>query len=371
MSPLLVRIEEQLSRVREPVERAELLAKKACVLARQGQGDHSRTIVADLRKVFGDGRSGRTTVWIMLAEGLIHRYGNLSPQAMDRITRAQVLSIAMGYGEAIATISAWKALLELDFSAYDSMFASLTLSVGNAELSNHDAWTRIALNIFSASSICGESQIAQAWFKRARHHAIECGDQTSIEALQYNRVAFELGRLRALLANGQEIGEATRAVRREYMSAHTLRALTNVTALESYLYLCDARLSILEEDYALAIEKIERVHGTTPFTEHNYNIDVEGLEITYCLAKLGRVEDAVSRFSTVNVETLVDLVIDDQLIAAWLLYEMALIDPRFGDKVTAEFRLHELRVAYSNTMNSLKQQLMAYSVPPPLTPPTP
>jgi len=94
MSQLLDRLDCALKLAVDDVKYAEIQAKKACYLARVGMFSESREIVQHLRRKFGDWRSGQITAWIMLAEGLLYLYEKLSPLAIDRVTRSQLLGLA-------------------------------------------------------------------------------------------------------------------------------------------------------------------------------------------------------------------------------------------------------------------------------------
>ncbi len=330
MSQILLRIEDELSAETDVVGRARLLSRKAGYLARIGRFDDAKRIVGGLREVFGDGRSGRATCWIMLTEGLIHHFEDLSPVAHDRISRARLLSSAIGDTELVALSSAWKAHVEFERSTFDEMIASLRIAVNTARESDHAAQTRMSMVLCDSFLICGQRELAQRWFLRGRDHALLEGDQASIDALLYNRAAFGLARMRALNCLSPVLPEQLSLMRSEIDSARNLQTLTGVGALKHVVYVCDARLMILEGKFEEAIRQLNELKGTTPFGSYNFGSALINTEIAFCLVNLGRVDEGLAAFSAAKSIGFDGVDVDEQLVVAWMCLDMALRDPRFG-----------------------------------------
>lgn len=323
MSQLVDRLRHELDRLEDPLERAEVIARLACALARMGRFDDARQAIVELRHHFGRGESGRATVWIMLAEGLVHHYEELDPAAMDRITRAQLLGSAMNYSKVVALASAWRAHIEFEHSDFPAMIRSLELVIKTIAIDEYDAQTRLSMVLANAFMICGESKLAQVWFTKGRDCALRNGDQASIEALLYNRAAFSLAWLRALNCVVSVDHADLVRVRSEVASAKNLQDLTGISALSSHVRLVEARLLLLEGRYEEAISSLNAVRIASPFASHNFNQSYVDLEIDYCRTALGRGDreslaqrgDALLAFDKLDI--------DERLVAAWMLREMA------------------------------------------------
>lgn len=359
MSQLLVRLKQELQTATAPDHRAELLAKIAGNLARMGQFTEAKQVVEDLRKTYGDGRSGRVTVWIMLAEGLIHLYEKLSPQAMDRISRAQALGIAMKYPTMIALASAWKAHLEFEEGTYESMAQSLALATQYATETDFDANTRVAMVLCNSFMICGNRAASQKWFMIAREQAAKNGDQPSIEALLYNRAAILTTRVRAENCINAVNAEELRPIRMETESSRNFQQLTRLATFPSHLLLWDARLQMLEGDYAPAIDKLRSVRDKSPFAGHNFSQAYIDLEIGYCQLRLNRIEEALAAYQAVGELQVVD--VDEQLVAAWMHWCMSSVDARFGDNAAHAATLAQARDTYQSTMAELATGLQQFA----------
>ncbi len=317
----------------------------------------ARLVIDDLRRTYNDGRSGRVTAWIMIAEGITQIYEDLSPDAMDRIKRAQVLGIGMGYPTMIALASAWKAHVEFELGDYPAMLRSLELAIQNCDESNLDATTRLALVMCNAFMICGNRAQAQKWFMRARESAAKNGDQLSIEVLLYNRAAFLTTHARAENCIQLVSAENLRPIRMEIESARNFQRLTKLEVLPNHLELWDARLQILEGTYLPAIRKLQAARESSYFAEHNFSRAYIDLEVAYCQFRMGETDAAAQRVLEIESLNLDDLDVDEQMVGAWMLTSMAQLDERFGSSTDRQAAFHAKRDVYEHTMQSLSAGL--------------
>lgn len=336
MSQLLERLYRQQASSFDPIERAEARARIACHYARDGRFDDARQVVVDLRREFGQGQSGRVTVWTMLAEGLVHHYESLSPLALDRIGRSQLLGVAMGYSPAVAQASVWKAHIEFERSDFAAMLKSLDMAVRHMAESDHDGQTRLAIVLSNVFMICGDEKESHRWFMKGRDHAVQNGDQPSIDALVYNRAAFGLAWFRALCCMEDVPTTALRRIRMEIQSAANLQVLMKISALDGHVKLLSARMCVLERQFEDAIVALGEVRGTAPFASHNFDQSFIDLEVAFCKVMLGQTDPAETPKPSATLSDFAALDIDEQIYGAWMLAEMAAVDPRFGDQ--AEYR---------------------------------
>jgi ATP/maltotriose-dependent transcriptional regulator MalT len=330
VSQLLARLKRDLDLSADPMERAELSAQIAGNLARLGRFDDARKVVGAVREQFGQGQSGRVTVWLMLAEGLIHHFESLSPAALDRVRGAQALGSAMGYSTIVALASAWKAHIEFERSDFESMVSSIDLALKNVGADEHDAQTRLAIVLSNAFMIAGDRNQAQLWFKHGHQHAVMNGDQASIDALVYNRAAFLLARLRTLSCKASIPKEELVSVRMEIASAKNLQNLIRLAALGGHVHLLDARLQLLESKFESAISALQVVRGTAPFAPHNFDQKFIELEVCYCQLMLGQNDAALMHIPSMSDDEFDGLDIDERVVAAWMLWKMATTDARAG-----------------------------------------
>jgi tetratricopeptide (TPR) repeat protein len=361
MSQLLARLDQELKTASTNIQRAEILARKGSYLARVGRFSETREIIAKLRSHFGDGRSGHVTAWIMLTEGLLHLFENLSPLALDRVARAQLLGLAMKDASVIAIASAWKAHIEFEQSDFESMINSVKVAIAHVTDDDHDANARLAMVISDSFLLCGETQVAQSWFMRSREHALKDGDQASIEALLYNRAAFSLARIRVERCFSDIDSDRLSLLRMEIASAKNLQTLTGIAALTNFIHLCEARLLILEEKYSLAIDALTNIRNAQPFADYNFNQSFVNLEVSFCLQRLGRHAEARSVFESIDWTAFERLDVDEQLVAAWMRRLICAEDSSMGAESVAKELFDHLSKKYEQMRSLLSASLQPFA----------
>lgn len=366
MGQLLDRIEHRLSAVHDPVERAELEARRAVVLARIGREAESLQLVRELRRTYGDGRSGRVTVWMMVAEGVARWLGSFDHEGIDRLNRAQLLGSAMGYAEVVAVACAWKALIQFNRSDYIGMLGSLATAQSHVTAADHHAKARLAMNLAVAFNFVGRWDCVSAWFRVARHHAAEDGDIQAVEAMQHNRAACSIAYVTAQKAAGRNVEQNLETIRREYLSVAALRRMAGIHVHEERLRLLEARLYALDGDHAKAIPVLRKVIDASPPRSQDLNDRSLHLELAHCMTVVGDRDGAIELVREIDQSSFVDLDVDDQLICARMQWEMARADRRFGDELAFRERLDRLADVYISAVEQLGDSLLPYEKPPSL-----
>jgi tetratricopeptide (TPR) repeat protein len=349
MSQLLLRLNEALKSASNPVDRAEILARKACYLARIGQFEEVRRLVSEVRAIYGDGTQPKILCWVMLAEGITENYQNMSPRAKDRILRAQLISIAMKDRTLAAVTSAWRAHIEFETSDFSAMSVALRTAISHADPENHEAQSRVAMIVADCFYLCGDRKRAQDWFMKSRSHALEAGDQATLDALLYNRAAFGMAWLRAEQCFEQQDRELISLVKLEIASAKNFQTITQTAALTHFIHLCEARILMLSEGYEGALRVLEAVRGFGPFAGYNFSAELIDLDIVFCLQKMGETAQALHRYAAIRDIRLENYDVDDRLVATWLIHELAQTDELFGDVEALLPRLNQCRSEYRDS----------------------
>jgi tetratricopeptide (TPR) repeat protein len=345
VSPLLKRLQAQLAEEPDPYRRAEFCATRACYLARIGNFQDARFEIAEIRTTFGDGRSGRVTVLLMLAEALVQHFGDLSANAADRVARALLLSKAMRDRQLIALTSSWMGYFQFEKSDYELSLRSIAEAMENADSQDHAALSRCAIVLLNTFALCGDWVSSQHWFLVGREHAVAEGDQAGIEALLHSKAVFGVAWLRVERCKREVDGSALTRSRQEIASARNLQHLTRIGALEDYIELADAMLSSIEGRYEAALAKLEDLEAKGPFPVGHFNQSVRAIERAFCCAGLGQTNSAVAALQEVDWAEVSSLDIDDRIVAAWMMSEMATKDSRLGDKAST---LKQLKIAHDN-----------------------
>ncbi len=358
MSQLLARLDAQLQTAVDPVAIAEIQIKRSCYLSRTGYFEESRQIIADLRKSFGGGQNARISVWIMLAEGLAEIFQNLSPTARDRISRAQLIALAMKDPELGSLTSAWRAHVEFELSNFEAMATALRKAYELAARDNHDARARVAITMASCFFLLGDRQNGQRWFMRCREHALLVGDQATIDALLYNRAAFGIASLRVHRCFSDLDDNLVSLVQMELASAKNFQIMTRDLSLANLNSLSEARVLFLKGEYQAAYDGLKSIRSAGPFAKYNFSEQMVDLESALCLALLDKPDEAKILAHTCAKLDLSAFDIDDQLVLAWVRKQLVAKIPELSEVLEAMVTFETLEVHYRVQAAALTSLLM-------------
>lgn len=357
MSPLLFRLEEQLLVETDAYRVAELRARRAAYLARIGRFQEASEEIADLRLVFSDGRSGRVTALIMLAEAMVAYFSELASSAADRVARAKLLGHAMKDREVISLAAAWHGFFEFEQSKFQSAIRSVKQAMEFARPEDHAAWSRCAIVLLNCHALCGDTPSSQHWFQEGREHALKDGDQASVEALLHSKAVFGVAWLWSQRTRGVRDPGAIARVRLEVSSARNLQRLARIEAHASYIELAHARLLILEDKFDEALEALHAISGTGPFPVAHFNQGLLQLETAYCQAALGRVNEASAAYESSKSESLSSLDVDDRLVAIWMEHELESGGFGSGEQVVTTAKLESAIADHDELVTELRKLL--------------
>lgn len=357
MSQYLARLDALLSEEIDETKRSEIQAQRAAYVARIGNFEEARQIVASVREKFGRGQSGRVSVRLMLAEGLIHAFERYSAEGLDRIMRAQALATALRYRDLAALTSAWRAHCQSERSEFAGMARSLSTALAVVDDDDHDSMARIAMTLANAFASCGEAKLAAAWYAACRHHALEAGDRATIEAMLYNKASFALAWIRAESCLGSPSSEIAQKIRRELSSAKNLHAMEGVAAGSSYMRLWEARALMATAEFSQAQEILESLLHAGEFADYNVSPALLQLEAAYCAKQQGAKSETVESFAAGASAEFDALHEDEQLAAAWLLAELSAGQAAFGDSDARHSELELARTMFRDSVQELKTTL--------------
>ncbi len=259
MTPLLTRLQQAFDASTDPAERAELLAERACYLARIGQLAEAQEIAASLRRTYGDGRNARVSVWIMLAEGLVLFFDRVNTAAArDRVIRANLISTATGFDRVQWLSSAWLAHIDFERGDYKLFPHLLSAGLSSGKKGLNDVQCRAGLVMGDAYQYLGMSQRADYWYKSCHSCAVREGDQATLGAIMYNRAAFASAALRVqyhLTGRSTDIAKL-HLLKLEIDSAWNYQLRTGVTALPHLVKLCQLEVLILSERWHELVEPL-------------------------------------------------------------------------------------------------------------------
>lgn len=350
------RLAQELSGETDEYKQAEIVARQAAYSARIGDFQEARALIAKVRSRFGDGRSGRVTALVMVAEGLLAHYEELSSHARDRLMRAQLLGDVMRDQEIVALASAWRAHVEYESSSFDIAAHSLRKAISAADNHDHAALSRCCIVLYNALAFVGERDSAQEYFVKGRSHALSCGDQAGIDALLHNKATYGVAQLWVQKCLGVPSAEKQLQLTRvEVESSRNLQQLVRIGAHEAYIDLSECNLCVLEGRYAAALDLLARVRSGGPYPPGHFNDDFAHLLAAYCHVREGRVSDGLAAFDLVRDASWGNLDVDDRLTVTWIGLELANADERFGSRQLAAAALSQSAEEYKVEVDRVRR----------------
>ncbi len=291
-SPLVTRLLDDLASEPDPVVCASKCAELACYWARVGEFDEAERIRADLRRDFGDGRSVRVSVQIMVLEALILYFRDLGFGARDRLVRANLLSRASHDKWLIATTAAWMAHIDFNANEFDSMKTSCDVCFDAMQNSDHASECRVSIVLGDAFLFCGEKSVSQRWYERARVAALRVGDHAALGAMIYNRAALRVAgcRIQQAAGLGSAVGVAEAKV--EIKSAINYQFAARLKSLDHLLQSAHIGILVLEENFTEALRIIDHLLELRSVPLDSAQLRLLQSDKCLCLAMIGDVKGA-------------------------------------------------------------------------------
>lgn len=357
MSQLLSRIDSRLQQETDDYVIAELQAKKAAYLVRIGESDTARSIVADVRRTFGDGRSGRVTCFLQLAEGLLHYYEFDGATARDKFTRALFLAEAMREPDLIALCAAWKAFIDFYACRFEAMHRSLVLVRDSVGSEDHAVLSRRAVVMMTAAIILGDKNSAQRWFQVGHRHAVADGDQACIDALLFGRGVFGVARQRIDWCRDSTDSEWLGLIRAELGSAKNLQQLVGISTMRDHVDLSMARLDLIERRWSAALSTLQRLKEPNGFPRNHLNPTALAIEALFAQLQLGDTAAVISGAAQVDLDQLDALDPDERAVGLSIWARIAEHPAMAGHVRSDPDRLAKAWADYDNYESQLRHAL--------------
>ncbi|MBP6903400.1 MAG: hypothetical protein KBC73_25155 [Burkholderiaceae bacterium] len=251
---LLEDLDQKIRTTSSRVDWSRLMCRKSVLLARQGQLDAAQRQIDQVRKVWGEELHHEVASWVMMAEGVLHFFRLDTHMAWERLRRAHALAVALRTESSRASCAAWMALLAFNGSRYDEMCDRLREVLTEAAAEDHHARGRACLIIADAYHVAGRWDLAKPWYDKARYHAADEGDQSTLSAMLFNVAACRTSNVRLADAFGEpnpelnvEIAVSEVGTSRVYDLAVGAKSLQQLTPL------MHAQIQVVEHQYPSAL----------------------------------------------------------------------------------------------------------------------
>jgi len=349
-----------LEQTNDPTERGLLLGEWAMYLARIGRFDDAESILIELRRDFDDGHSGRVTVMMMCAEGVLAYFKCLDPQAHDRLARAQLLSVAGKSGPLSALTSAWLAHIDFNLHRYDDMARAIQICIGIASGVDLQAKCRVSLTLGDAFLVTEQQPIAQRWYGRGHEFAVKLGDHAAVGALTYNQAALGVFGWRLASLESVVDPDLVNRAAGEVRTARSYQGIAQLRSLEHLLDNAQGSILILQERFDEAIAWFERVLiASAPVSPSGHPSTIL-CDIALCYAKLARQHDFDRILAKVDISGLESCKADDRAVAYGALQEGCVSVGRKAEGIAFGEQLKRSMTEHRANITSLRRILAPF-----------
>ena len=314
-SPYLARLTLAIDGATDSIALGMARAERAACHARHGEFELTETEIADLRSVFGDGRSGRVSIMIMCAEAQLIYFKSLGEQARDRMMRAQLLSVA-GRDAALSSLtSAWLAHICFNLHRHGELVRCAKTCLDTLTPRDHEATARLSLTLGDAFLASEQFDIGARWYAKAHEHAVKLGDHSTIGALTYNRAAMGTFMARVRSVNSVVDAEMVSRLSSEVRTAINYQAIAQLASLQGLLDYSLASANILAARFAEALTLLSNLVEVNASTSPLDRMVALRCDLALCFAKANRCDEATAVIETLPWSSILDCTPDDQVVA--------------------------------------------------------
>lgn len=279
MQRLLQSLDQTITQSRIPRELPFLRAERAVIYARRGELLLAREEVAALRALPEAQDSAALSAWLWLAEGLTDFFENMAERSRDRVHRAMALASSIRAPRIHALAAAWLAYLDFRVQDDASMAFHLHLALSTAAPDHHSARARACTVTAGVLRFAGRERLAQAWYHRARCHAMADGDGTALSSIMYDLAVMHVIEARLGECFGARDDCAVRRALLCTESSLFLDRSVGARALRHHPPMLRAQMLTVNGDHAAALELFDR---------HQRPAMAEGLAHAECLFEADR-----------------------------------------------------------------------------------
>lgn len=326
-STALERLQREANSATSGTDFAAAWARVGIWLAQGGRVDEGREVVTKLRSIAqGSERYSILSIGILAVEGVIAYYSDRSSESLDRLKRAYVLANAANSHSLRGQTAIWLAHVAYNFDDLSAFGSALATAVSYLDFVHDVERSRLCLIVADALQFCGDWHEATHWYRLARLLSRKLRDHAVLVAIEHNRLASGLSRLRLTEMIGLSSDAAThRAWLLELESVRQLHFGFQVDALMPLITLCEAWQAQANGKFLDAASAIERLIAREEQTVVGSTVDLLLIESVWCRSMGGESLSAMSQ-SLPSIDNVLKFSADQRLVA--LYYYM-----QFGERL--------------------------------------
>jgi hypothetical protein len=258
-------------------------------LAQAGLIEESLRVLNSLRTEGISSASDKGSVRRLILEGVVKYYQNRSQESVDRTRRALALARAFGYSRIEAEAAVWLAHFSFNFSIYHELASSIAAALDGIDLYEDHTRARICLVIADIAQFVGDRSDASEWYLLSRIFARRDHDHAGMSAIEYNRLAMGLSRLRVEDILG--VNDSS-SIRRNWLieisSVEVLHRGLKSEALMELLLVCRSRLYQLSGDFEASLTVLTEIRDSGAGERCGVSEQLLNVELWWCSVLAGR-----------------------------------------------------------------------------------
>lgn len=362
---LLARLDTAIAAAPDPTTAACLRADRAAMLARLGHRGQARAEIAALRGIQAQRPSPRVDAWLCLAEGLADFFEELEPSARTHIQAAYTRSLEARDPALHALAAAWLAHLNYVQRDTAGLVRHVVQALHLAGPEDHDARARACLVVAEAWHSAGRFDLALPWYRSARLHASQLGDEATLSALMHNMAWLRAHEAREKVLFGAADPDQTRQALMGAESTERFDTGVGTGALHALLPILRAQIHTLLGEYDQALALYDSTLAQALQEGLRYLEPCFRADIAWCHLQLGHRSEARQAAEAAWL-CIDDTCADDD--RAYALKRLALVFEALGEaerakgleaQSQAHLSLHrdyqaQLRVALQRALTGLK-----------------
>jgi hypothetical protein len=196
VSRLLQYLAGAIAGASDPRIQLHLRTRLAIYLARRGDVETVTATVAEIRRTYGAPLFAEATARANLIEGVALFCSDDLDRAIDKLRRARALGDAGSLPQVSRWASSWLAHLELNRGHIDAIQPHARELLASTPSDEDWVLSRVASTVASGLHFGDRYDLARPWYEIARQHAVNEGDDLTIDANLYNVAALRIHNIR-------------------------------------------------------------------------------------------------------------------------------------------------------------------------------
>ena len=309
-----------------------LVAEKASYLARLGQVEAARELLAGVQARNLNQPHPHIAAWSKFADGMLVHFTNMGAAAGDNLKRAKALAIASGETRLAPLACGWLAYLAFTRLDTASLVAELNDAITLAAEDNYSARARSSLVLAQAFDFVVGIHEASPWYRYSQRMASLEGDEAMLSAIMHNKAWLAVANRRFYELAG--IGEpgADDWIQLSAASIQNFDSGIGLQSLDTLVPLLRAQVLLLLGNFAEAATLLEEEISPSISQGLGRLESTFIADLAYCYAKLGRYVDARSTMELALSAPSENIQIDDRATTNSRLGQVCAL---IGDEVSS------------------------------------